>query len=157
MALVEVESQADDTSLVEQQAENMRRSNKATKKRTTHLDLPSHDDNAGSTGGKTHKRKGSTKSAIAVALLCGLAALGTLFYVSNMVFNPDNKKVMGGGKEAASGSNSLPHGERFVAQQNRVLPPDSIYRTKVQDIHGDMQQLMKYSGGVSLVVNVACE
>mmetsp|Transcript_31004 Transcript_31004/g.66010 ORF Transcript_31004/g.66010 Transcript_31004/m.66010 type:complete len:140 (+) Transcript_31004:109-528(+) len=139
----------------------MRRSNKAVKKRTTHLDLPSnedHNDNAGSTGSKSHKRKGSAKSAIAVALLCGLVALGTLVYVSKKVSTTnDNQMVPGVGKEAVSGSSSLLHRERFMAQQNRVLPPDSIYRTKVQDIHGDWQQLMKYSGAVSLVVNVACE
>jgi len=37
------------------------------------------------------------------------------------------------------------------------LPPDSIYRTEVQDIHGDWKQLMDYSGGISLIINVACE
>ena len=138
--------------LVAQQDENMRRSNKAVKKRTTHLDLSSNDD-VGSA--KSHNPKGTTKSAIAVALLCGLVALGTLFYVSDKVLTPGKKMVMGTEKEVVSGSKSLPHGERFMAQQ--LLPPDSIYRTKVQDIHGDWQQLMQYSGSVSLVVNVACE
>mmetsp|Transcript_41382 Transcript_41382/g.74600 ORF Transcript_41382/g.74600 Transcript_41382/m.74600 type:complete len:150 (+) Transcript_41382:33-482(+) len=138
--------------LVAPQDENMRRSNKAVKTRTTHLDLSSNDD-VGSA--KPHKRKGTTKSAIAVALLCGLVALGTLFYVSDKVLTPGKKMVMGTEKEVVSGSKSLPHGERFMAQQ--LLPPDSIYRTKVQDIHGDWQQLMQYSGSVSLVVNVACE
>lgn len=133
----------------------MRRSNKASsKKRTTHLDLPSNDD-VGS--GKIHKRKSTSKSTIAFASLCGLIALGTLFYVSNKVFSPDGNVLASIGKQATSGSNSLQHKERFMAQQNRILPPDSIYRTKVQDIHDDWQQLMKYSGSVSLVVNVACE
>jgi len=136
--------------------ENMRRSNKSTStKRTTHLDLPSNDDHVGTS--KIHKRKSTSKSALAGTILCGLAALGTLFYVSNTVFTPNNKMAVGAGKEAVSGSDSLQHKERFMAQENRLLPPDSIYRTKVQDIHNDWQQLMKYSGSVNLIVNVACE
>lgn len=123
--------------------------------RKTHLDLPSpHDDGTA----KIHKRKGTSQSNIAVTILCGLVALGTLFYVSNKVFNGDGgKMVVDTGKEAVSGSGSLPHKERFMGQQNRLLPPDSIYRTKVRDIHNDWQELMKYSGSVNLVVNVACE
>lgn len=144
-------SQADEK-IAALQFENMRRSNK---KRTTHLDLPSNEDHVDSTNNnKSHKHKGNAKSGLAVALLCGLAALGTLFYVSDKVFAPDTKKAMGEVKEATQLSHNP---ERFMSQQNRVLPPDSIYRTKVQDIHGDWQQLMKYSGGVSLIVNVACE
>lgn len=139
--------------------DKMRRSNKASsgtqvKKRTSHLDLPSNDDDGGSISKIHPKRKSASKPVIAVAILCGLAAVGTLFYVSNKVFQAP-KTMTGTGKEAVPGSNSLP--ERFMAQQNRLLPPDSIYRTKVQDIHGDWQQLMQYSGSVSLVVNVACE
>ena len=47
--------------------------------------------------------------------------------------------------------------ERFLPQQNRLLPPDSIYRTEVEDIHGNWKKLMEYSGGISLIINVACE
>lgn len=141
--------------------EKMRRSNKVSiaKKRTTHLDLPSNDDNGSNAENKWHKRNGNATFAIAVAVLCGLAALGTLFYVSKQVLAPGNKIMLGGGHGAASvgGPDPLLLQERFAAQQNRVLPPDSVYRTKVRDIHGDWQQLMQYSGGVSLVVNVACE
>lgn len=139
----------------------MRRSNKASsatqaKKRTTHLDLPSHDDVPSS---KIHKRnKGPSMIAIARAILCGLAALGTLFYVSNKVFESPGENVAAGSmKDPISSSHSIPQKERFLDQQNRLLPPDSIYRTKVEDIHGDWQQLMQYSGSVSLVINVACE
>ena len=46
---------------------------------------------------------------------------------------------------------------KYLPQENRLLPPDSIYRTKIEDIHGNYQQLMDYAGSVSLVVNVACE
>ncbi|KAL7530222.1 hypothetical protein ACHAXR_005981 [Thalassiosira sp. AJA248-18] len=126
----------------------MRRSSKASsgtqvKKRTSHLDLPSNDDDGGSISKIHPKRKSASKPVIAVAILCGLVAVGTLFYVSNKVFQAP-KIMTGTGKEAVPGSNSLP--QRFMAQQNRLLPPDSIYRTKVQDIHGDWQQLMQYSG-----------
>jgi len=134
-----------------------RRSNKAAMKRTTHLDLQSTNDDVGSTASKSRKRKGTTKSEIAIALLCALVALGTLFYVSKKVLTPDIKKGVGTRNKSVSGSKALPHQQRFTAQQNSLLPPDSIYRTKVQDILGDWQQLVKYSGAVSLVVNVACE
>lgn len=125
--------------------EDMRRTNK-NKARKTHLDLPSNDDGVGAA--KVHK-KGASKSQLAMTILCGLAALGTLFYVNSMVFST--------GKDAGSAGGSLPHKARFMEQQNRMLPPDSIYRAKVQDIHDNWQELMKYSGSVSLVVNVACE
>ena len=42
-------------------------------------------------------------------------------------------------------------------QPTELLPPDSIYRVGVQDIHGSWVQLEKFAGSVSLVVNVACE
>lgn len=148
-------------SLVAQQNDNMRRSNKSSggtqaKKRTTHLDLPSNDDDVVSSSRNIHKRKSTSKSAIAVAIICAIAALGTLFYVSDKVFAASNGgKVIGAVDEADSDSDKGK--DRFLAQQNRLLPPDSVYRTKVQDIHGDWQQLMQYSGSVSLVVNVACE
>mmetsp|Transcript_17596 Transcript_17596/g.42330 ORF Transcript_17596/g.42330 Transcript_17596/m.42330 type:complete len:144 (+) Transcript_17596:65-496(+) len=129
--------------------------NKASsEKRTTHLDLPANDD---VDRGKIHKCNSTSKSTIALASLCGLVALGTLFYASNKVFTPDGKVSASIGKSLTPGYNLLPQKERFMAQQNRILPPDSIYRTKVKDIHDDWQQLMKYSGSVSLVVNVACE
>jgi hypothetical protein len=142
-----------DVVLVNYQDDNMRRSNKTSggaqaKKRTTHLDLPSSTDDA-TNSAKVHKRKGTSKSAIAVALLCAISALGTLFYISDKVLSKKGKV----GAETSSGSSK----ERFMAEQNRLLPPDSIYRTKVEDIYGDWQQLMQYSGSVSLVVNVACE
>lgn len=150
----------------------MRRSNRvsASKQRTTHLDLPANDD-AGDAASKFHKRQGASKAAVAVAVLCGLAALGTLFYVSNKVFaggiaaggtrDARNAAIFSGGtgvarKTGGAGSHSSTHGDRFMAQAPH-LPPDSIYRTTVKDIHGTAQDLMQYSGSVSLVVNVACE
>ena len=116
----------------------MRRSNKASsKKRTTHLDLPSHDD---SSKVKKHKSASSNKSTVAVAVLCGIAALGTLLYVSNKASKAQPNNI--------SGSHSLPHRKRGMEQKNSLLPPDSIYRTKIQDIHGDWQELSQYAGSV---------
>jgi len=40
---------------------------------------------------------------------------------------------------------------------NLNLPPDSIYRTELTDIHNEPQSLLQYAGSISLIVNVACE
>lgn len=146
----------------------MRRSNKPFSsgiKSKQGLDLPSyvHDIDDGS---KIHKPKRTPKSNIAIYLAIALISLGTLFYMARKVHSakqsfltmPNGKLMVGRGKEATDpSSSSFSRQERFLAQQNRLLPPDSIYRAKVKDIHGDWQQLMQYSGSVSLVVNVACE
>ena len=134
---------------------NMRRANKTAGKRSTHLDLPSSHDDGVDDSSKVHKRKSASKSALFIAIVCGLAAIGTLIYVSDKVFftNVGNKLV---GKGDAPNSAAVKK-ERFLPQQNRLLPPDSIYRTKIEDIHGEYKQLMDFSGKVSLVVNVACE
>ena len=121
--------------------------------RTTHLDLQSHDDMGSSA--KIHpKKKGTSMSALAVTVLCGLVALGTLFYVSNKVFSQGPNTMVG-----TNGAHRVTSGSDLLSQANSMaqLPPDSIYRTKVMDIKGDWQELKQYSGGVSLIVNVACE
>jgi hypothetical protein len=135
--------------------DDMRRSNKASgagaqgqgRKRTTHLDLPSNDD-AGISKIHKSKKAGPNLSTIAVAVLCGIAAIGTLLYFSGKVSPSSGRErtldKKGGGSQ------------RFMAEQI-ALPPDSIYRTKVQDIHSDWQELNQYAGSVSLIVNVACE
>ena len=142
----------------------MRRPTKVSSvaKHSSNLDLmPSNDDDEG--GGivdsKMHTKRTSKSSimsfSLAITIFCGLFALGTLFYVSN--------KVLMKSRSIDEGINSLSSDlpahttERFLSQQNRLLPPDSIYRTQVQDIHGDWKQLMEYSGGISLITNVACE
>ena len=136
---------------------NMRRANKtsAAGKRSTHLDLPSSHDDGIDDSSKVHKqRKSTSKSALFIAIACGLAAIGTLIYVSDKVFSTNvGSKLVGKGDV----QNSAVKKERFLPQQNRLLPPDSIYRTKIEDIHGEYKQLMDFSGKVSLVVNVACE
>ncbi len=140
----------------------MRRSNIAKKHGS---DLPSsvHDFEE---GGKVHRRRHATKSAIAIYLGIAFVALGTVVFVSNRVRTDGEifvKTATGGvmvGKAKGvmvDSSSSATHAERFMMQQNRLLAPDSIYRAKVKDIHGNWQQLMQYSGSVSLVVNVACE
>lgn len=133
---------------------NMRRANKTSGKRSTHLDLPSSHDDGVDDSSKVHKRKSASKSALLIAIVCGLAAIGTLIYVSDKVFSSNvGNKLVGKG----DAPNSAVKKERFLPQQNRLLPPDSIYRTKIEDIHGEYKQLMDFSGKVSLVVNVACE
>ena len=130
---------------------NMRRANKtpAAVKRS-HLDVQM----GSGADTKIHKKKSASNSSLALALLCGAAALCTLLYVSNRVFSStpikSERKVFSKHMEEIKK-------ERYLPQENRLLPPDSIYRTKIEDIHGNYQQLMDYAGSVSLVVNVACE
>ena len=130
---------------------NMRRANKtpAAVKRS-HLDIQS---GAGADT-KIHKKK-SNNSSLALALLCGAAALCTLLYVSNRVFS--STPIKSERKVFSKHMEEIKKNNKYVPQENRLLPPDSIYRTKIEDIHGNYQQLMDYAGSVSLVVNVACE
>ena len=131
---------------------NMRRANKtpAAVKRS-HLDVQM---GGGGADTKIHKKKSTSNSSLALALLCGAAALCTLLYVSNRVFSStpikSERKVFSKHMEEIKNN-------KYVPQENRLLPPDSIYRTKIEDIHGNYQQLMDYTGSVSLIVNVACE
>jgi hypothetical protein len=121
----------------------MRRATKSSStKRSTHLDLVD-DDRIGSS--KIQKPKTKSKADLARAIFCAFVALGTLYYNYDKVFNRKGATVK-----------SPQHKERALPHQ-LSLPPDSIYRTKVEDIHGEWKQLMEYSGSVSLVVNVACE
>ena len=134
---------------------NMRRANKAPAAvKRSHLDVQSGADM--NISSKIHKKKSNTNnSSLALALLCGAAALCTLLYVSNKVFSftpiKNERKVFSKHMEEIKKNN------KYLPQENRLLPPDSIYRTKIEDIHGNYQQLMDYAGSVSLVVNVACE
>lgn len=137
------------------QYDDMRRANKAAAPsslpKRSHLDVDDgsahHNHNT-----KVHKHKGASKSSLLFAIICGLAAMGTLVYVSKAVFSNN-------GSDKVTKKSEIPqqNKERYLPQQNRLLPPDSIYRTTIEDIHGKQQQLMDYSGSVSLVVNVACE
>jgi hypothetical protein len=133
---------------------NMRRANKATAAvKRSHLDVQSGADM--NISSKIHKKKSNTNnSSLALALLCGAAALCTLLYVSNKVFSSTTAKSE---RKVFSEHMEEIKKERYLPQENRLLPPDSIYRTKIEDIHGNYQQLMDYAGSVSLVVNVACE
>lgn len=156
----------------------MRRFNKpSTAGRSSHLDLPSSNDNDDEGSTKIHKRKqqrSSNTKAIAVTFVCALIALGTLFFVADKVRTdgeiyaktPNGSILVGskkkeasvvGGSDGGSSSSISNEQQRFLSQQNRLLPPDSIYRSNIMDIHGNQQQLMKYAGSISLIVNVACE
>ena len=141
--------------------ETMRRPTKVSSvaKPSTNLDLmPSHDYDGVDNSKMHNNRKSATSmsSSLAIAIFCGLIALGTLFSVSNKVLL--KSRSMGGGINTMV-SDAPTHNtvERFLPQQNRLLPPDSIYRTEVEDIHGNWTNLMEYSGGISLIINVACE
>jgi len=146
--------------------ETMRRPTKASSvtKHSSNLDLmPSNDDDAGTgigiVGSKVHnKRKSTSMSTLAITIFCGLVALGTLFYVSNKVLSKSRSKVGDINSMASNPPTYTTDTDRLLLpKQNIHLPPDSIYRTEVQDIHGDWKQLMDYSGGISLIINVACE
>jgi hypothetical protein len=128
----------------------MRRATKASStKRSTHLDLV---DDGGIGSSKIHKPKTTKSTAdLAKAIFCALAALGTLYYNYDRVFGRYGKSGM-----EKSAESSHHKKERVLPQQNS-LPPDSIYRAKMEDIHGEWKQLMNYAGSVSLVINVACE
>jgi hypothetical protein len=121
--------------------------------------MPSNDDDAGVLGSKVHnKRKSTSMSTLAITIFCGLVALGTLFYVSNKVLSKSRSKVGDINSMASNPPTYTTDTDRLLLpKQNIHLPPDSIYRTEVQDIHGDWKQLMDYSGGISLIINVACE
>ena len=139
----------------DQDNDSMRRANRASSgarstQRTTHLDLSSADDVV---AGRTRKPKTSW-SSVAAAVLCGLATFGTLLYASRRVFSSGG--AMTAGRVARK---AVDAGPRATPQhlERTDLPPDSIYRTKVRDIHGNRQDFAQFAGSVSLVVNVACE
>lgn len=124
---------------------------------SSHLDLSSaNDDHHGTTtdnnAKKIHKKSKlqiiSRKRSSLISIVCGFViALGTIFYAVREfthIFAKGNNK-----------SSSLVH--RNSHHHNLQLPPDSIYRAKVTDIHNTPQDLLQYAGSISLIVNVACE
>ena len=134
--------------------------------RSSHLDIQSHDDE---TSDKFHKSKrGRTdKSKILATALCGLAALATLLYVAKIVNSHGAIGLLHLGKNtkiAAVRNIKRHHHQHHEAKSmdehispQHVLPPDSIYRSTITDIYGTPQNLIKYAGFISLIVNVACE
>ena len=144
---------------------------------TSHLDISSsHDDEAGD---KLHKskRRPHSKAKILVTALCGLVALGTLVYVAKLVVGNDEGSHLSSLLQFKTSHMSAIHNMHHKtkhrhhdkpdissvdassshANANILLPPDSIYRSSVTDIHGISQDLIQYAGSISLVVNVACE
>lgn len=134
-----------------------RRATKATvTNRSTHLDLV--DDDAGIGGSsKIHKRKAKSKADLVRAIFCAVAALTTLYFIYFISNGALTAKRFGMSKGQAVDVRTRERKEEVLPPQQHNLPPDSIYRTRVKDIHDEWKHLMDYSGSVSLIVNVACE
>lgn len=140
--------------------------------RSSHLDIPtSHDDEPSD---KLHKSKRrGNKSKIIMAVVGSLVALGTLIYVAKLVANGGGASLLQLGKRSHAAAaihnikNKMKHHQHHheadvqsassSMSQESLLPPDSIYRSTIADIHGVPQHLSQYAGYVSLIVNVACE
>ena len=134
---------------------------------SSHLELSSANADDNENTSKIHKKKKKQRqrgSSIAIAAVCSLIAFGTLYFVAKYVSSMISTKSRSTG--------SIHHQQRktILAENNNVdadkynhhhhtnqLPPDSIYRAKVTDIHGTLQDMHQYSGSISLIVNVACE
>ncbi|KAL3779201.1 hypothetical protein ACHAWO_008107 [Cyclotella atomus] len=134
---------------------------------SSHLDISSsHDDEAGD---KLHKskRRPHSKAKILVTALCGLVALGTLVYVAKLVGGSHLSSLLQFKTSHMSAIHNMHHKTKHRhhdkpdissvdtsnAAANILLPPDSIYRSSVTDIHGISQDLIQYAGSISLVVN----
>jgi hypothetical protein len=140
---------------------------------SSHLELSSANADDNEITSKIHKKKYNKQryqrgSSIAIAAVCSLIAFGTLYFVAKYV----SSMISIGGTKSRSTSASIHHQQRktILAENNNVnedkynhhhhtnqLPPDSIYRAKVTDMHGTLQDLHQYAGSISLIVNVACE
>ena len=138
---------------------------------SSHLELSSANADDNEITSKIHKKKNIKQryqkgSSIAIAAVCSLIAFGTLYFVAKYVSS------MISTKSRSTGSIHHPQRKTILAENNNVidadkynhhhhhtnqLPPDSIYRAKVTDIHGTLQDLHQYAGSISLIVNVACE
>lgn len=149
--------------------------NLPTSSSSSHLELSSASADDNENTSKIHKKKNKQRgsqqrgSSIAIATVCSLIAFGTLYFVAKYV----SSMVNIGGAKSRSTTASIHHQQRktLLAENNNnvdadkynhhhytnQLPPDSIYRAKVTDIHGTLQDLHQYAGSISLVVNVACE
>jgi len=140
---------------------------------SSHLELSSANADDNENTFKIHKKKNNKQryqrgSSIAIAAICSLIAFGTLYFVAKYV---SSMISIGGTKSRSTGSIHHQQRKTILAENNNVdedkynhhhhhtnqLPPDSIYRAKVTDIHGTLQDLHQYAGSISLIVNVACE
>ena len=138
--------------------------------RQCHLDIStSNDDNELSEKLRKGKaRRHSRTNQIIVAAICSLAVLGTLIYVASLVNSNVASNLLQFGNSAKIAaihnmkkrkSNHHHHDaikSNSLIQQN-LLPPDSIYRSTMTDIHGTSRNLIQYAGSIALIVNVACE
>ena len=101
------------------------------------------------------RRKGTS---ILLATACCVISLCTIYYAAT--------KFSYMTKHHVNSSLSIHHEKKVAAENesnnhhhhtNLHLPPDSIYRTELTDIHNKPQSLLQYAGSISLIVNVACE
>lgn len=138
---------------------------------SSHLELSSANADDNENTSKIHKKKnkqGQRGSSIAIAAICSLIAFGTLYfvakYVSSMIstksrstasiHHQQRKAILAENKDVIDESSANKYNHHHHTNQ---LPPDSIYRAKVTDIHGTLQDMHQYAGSISLIVNVACE
>lgn len=131
-------------------------------------DSPSQVSAGRSSKSKRSKKSSSNGSSdikncllVAVAVLATIVVVGFLGmksyrppqvekYTPNKLRKKSQIRRMQGGKQEEYEDAKIPQAAADF------LPPNSVYATKMADIHGDMIDLSQYSGGVSLVVNVAC-
>ena len=138
--------------------------------RSSHLDIPSsHDDEPTNKLHKGSTYKANKAKILVTTALCGLVALATLIYAAKLVtgnngggmlfnlLNLKSAKFSGIHHKHKSHHNLEQHASSASLSQQHILPPDSIYRSTMTDIHGLTQDLIQYTGSISLIVNVACE
>jgi hypothetical protein len=102
------------------------------------------------------RRKGTS---ILLATICCVISLCTIYYVASQFSYMTKHHV--------NSSLSIHHEKKMAAVSNQDeenepnnhhhhtnlhLPPDSIYRTELTDIHNKPQSLLQYAGSISLIV-----
>ena len=125
--------------------------------------------NTSSGSNKIHKKSKQQLrqkgTSILLASACCVISLCTIYYVasqfsymtkhhvnSSLSIHHEKKMAAVSSQDDENGSNNHHH-----HHTNLHLPPDSIYRTELTDIHNNPQSLLQYAGSISLIVNVACE
>ncbi|VEU42797.1 unnamed protein product [Pseudo-nitzschia multistriata] len=119
--------------------------------RKTELDSFEHDNDKGS---KMKRQKDSQTKAI----FCCLAIIALLGLLAKVRVNHMQRYVP---RRLRKQSNHHIPGENKVGNSNTksandFLPPNSLYKLKVEDIHGKIVNFSSFRGMVTLIVNVAC-
>eukprot|EP00986_Skeletonema_menzelii_P011291 scaffold5793_cov146-Skeletonema_menzelii.AAC.5 len=145
---------------------------------SSHLDLSSANDDdttntttsSTSSGSKKihkksmkqqlHRQKGSS---IILATACCVISLCTIYYVatqfsymtkhhlnSSLSIHHEQKMAVSNNQDD---DNNEPNNHQHQHHHNNLhLPPDSIYRTELTDIHNKPQSLLQYAGSISLIL-----